>query len=278
MFADLIDSARELRNPLTVGYSVLFTLWIWFGDAVKRDTSHSELAVRLRDGLASLGNGTKLALVTFVAAMIGSVLWTGVVQRLVAVLMRRFDHPDWDAYIEAARTQVQRYEEYRVVAAPGSHAVMQQGHTVPSPHWGEYLHQRAEERARKAAEAIFRVTLAVALVPVTFSLALRGGGMWWLTLGVIGVPWLDVALMKHSTQRLIRGYEIEDLEAQLRATRKELAEKSIDANFRSRLEANIKEMEPKLEQLRAKQSGRSARIFATIEGRQERGDARSRLR
>jgi hypothetical protein len=262
VFAELIESARELRNPLVLGYAALFSLWIWLGESVADTARRSDLGVRLLDGLHSLGSASELALVSFVAAMIGSVLWSGGVSRLVAWLMRRLDHPDWDQLVSVARARVQRYEEYEVVTQRGNPSFGTR-HKVPSPHWGEYLNQQAEDRARKASEVTFRVTLAMAILPVALSLAIEGDGTWWLTFLLVAFPWLDVALMKHSMLRVVRGYRIQDLTAKLDQLHNSLS-KTTDETHRSRLQADIQATEVELDDLRAEQRRPATRFFSRI--------------
>lgn len=228
MLSDLLASARELRNPLTVGYSALLTFWLIAGEAVGQAARANSLGRRLVTALDSMGEATKLALLTFVAALIGSLLWSVAVSRLVRFLSMRSGHPDWTAMIEEAREAVRRYEEYDVTThkgwSSGKPSQFDQRHRVPSPRHSAFLQERVDERQRKAAEMSFRVTLAVSLVPPALSLGIKGGGMWWWSLAVIPILWFDVALMKHTTLGTVHRYELEDTRARLAQAERNLAD------------------------------------------------------
>jgi hypothetical protein len=233
----LLASVRELRNPLTVGYAALFSLWLLVGDDLEAAARRDALGRRLLIALDSLGDAAELALYTFIAAMVGSLLWHVVVARLVRFIGVWGGHPNWPQLIDQAREAMRRYEEYRVVSNKGQSfgrpSSFDEAHTVPSLRWGAHLQERVEERERKAAEMSFRVTLAVVLIPVAFSLGIEGGGFWWLSLLAIPVLWLDVALMKYTTLRVVRRYELENLQERLRQAESELAEAEADSSSAS---------------------------------------------
>lgn len=289
MLTGLLASARELRNPLTVGYSALFAFWLVAGEETTAAARNDALGRRIIAGLDSMGATANFALCTFAAAMVGSVLWNGGGSRLVRLLSSRARHPDWDNMIEDARKEVKRHEEYEVTTykspSGGKPSPFDKSHSVPSPHHATYLHQRAEERERKAAEMSFRVTLALALVPVAIALGVEGGGHWWWSLCSIPVIWLDVALMKHTTLRLVRRYQLEDLESQLERAKERLesaassgpkrrgsdeTQSQAEARYQKQL-ATLQEVvdarERAIKLLRDDENRPMSRLFATLEGR-----------
>ncbi len=288
MLTGLLASARELRNPLTVGFSALFSAWLFFGEQMEVAARSDALGRRLLNALDSLGDTAELALYTFVAAMIGSVLWHGGVARLVRYLGVRGRHPNWQGLIDEARSVVRRYEEYSVVShkgqAGGRAPAFDERHTVPSPRWGAHLQERVEERERKAAEMSFRVTLAVALVPVALALGVEGGGLWWLSVIAIPVVWLDVALMKYTTLRVVHRYELEDLQERLRYAESYLADAEANVNAadppeqqrgeaverqRTRVaerRAEVEALRANIERMNQHASRRASKLFALLEG------------
>lgn len=289
MFSDLLASARELRNPLMIGYAALFAFWLLAGDKVNEAALADPLGRRLVSALDSAGGASELALSTFAAAMIGSLLWNSGVSRLVRFLSARAGHPDWDAMIEEARGTVRRYEEYDVTTYKGSSggkpSPTDQRHRVPSPRQAAYLHERVEERERKASEMSFRVTLAIAFVPVAIALGIEGGGLWWWWLGAIPVVWFDVALMKHTTLRTVRRFELEDVQSKLEyaegllKSAKERAAQPVgagpsgsesEASSRERidrLQEKVDALSATVERLRVEESRRLSKVFAFLEGR-----------
>lgn len=290
MLSGLLASARELRNPLTVGFSALLAFWLVAGEAVNEAALADPLGRRLVLALESMGDPVELALYTFAAAMVGSLLWNGAVQRMVRSLSVLAGHPDWDGMIEEAREAVRRYEEYEVTTtaravAGGISPATDKQHQVPSPRHAAYLHERVEERERKAAEMSFRVTLAVALVPVAIGLGLEGGGLWWWWLAAIPVIWFDVALLKYTTLRTVRRYRMEDLQSRIsRAEHKLESERkraatSIAAAPRAdpslirrkedslaRQKKEIDSLKAAAELLRVEESGLLTKLFAFFEG------------
>ncbi|MCA0143427.1 hypothetical protein [Blastococcus sp. LR1] len=289
MLTGLLASARELRNPLTVGYSAVFSCWIVAGEELAASARSDQLGARLLVALDSIGPVAQVALVTFLAAIVGSVLWNAGVARLVRFLAAVSRHPDWPKYIDEAKEAVRAYEQYRVTTYKGSSggkpSSFDKEHTVPSPRWGEYLHSRVDERERKAAEMSFRVTLAVALVPIAVTLGVEGGGSWWWAIVAVPFVWLDVASMKYTTLRTVRRYELEDLAPKLERARNRLAEMDgsvspggaspqsraeLDNDRREqaeRLRANVNELEARFQQLSKDETRRLSRLFAFLEGK-----------
>lgn len=255
MFTELIESARELRSPLVVGYSLLFTVWLTVGERIDRAVAGSPLASRLRDGFHELGSAGKVALVTFAAAMLGGLVWNVVVERVIERLKLVFHHPDWDAWIMQALEQVRRYEEYTVVSHQSANWNSRDTHRVPSPHYGAFLQAQVDDRMRRSSEVTFRMALAVSSLPAALALAAEGGGYWWFALLVPALVWLDVFLIKHTAASLIRGYEVADLTEQLNQCRRALAnakknpEASNQAERARQLELEIEQIEARLDQL-----------------------------
>lgn len=284
----LLASARELRNPLTIGYSALLTPWLVAGEELNAAAQDNPLGRRLLGALDAIGEATTLALITFVAAIIGSILWHSGVARLVRFSAVRSGHPDWPALIDEAKDSVRRYEQYEMVTHKGqsfgSPSAFDERHTVPSARWGGYLHERVEERERKAAEMSWRVTLALALVPAALALGIEGGGLWWWSLMGIPTVWLDVALMKYTTLRTVRRYQLEDLQARLEQAKESLAaaERAPDygtlaeeqreqqeGQRRQRIEelqGSVRELEATILLLTQQSTRRLPRLFAFVEG------------
>lgn len=276
MVTDVLASARQLRNPLTVGYAALITIWLLFGEPLSEAAKSDELGRRLLNGFASFGGAAELALITFVASIIGSVLWHAGMSRLVQHLSRIDRHPSWPALIDEARSAVKDYEQYSVTTYKGQSgqrpSAFDEKHTVPSPHWGDYLHERVYDRERKAAEMSFRVTLAVSLVPMAIALGIEGGEWWWCALICIPVVWLDVLFLKHKTLRVIRLYELEDAERNLAGARDSLKRMLEAQKENGKLsDAERKHQEAYIERLRAQ----ICEYEATIE--KHNGEARRRV-
>jgi hypothetical protein len=288
MLTGLLASARELRNPLTVGYSAMLVFWLVAGEEAIDAARNDALGRRIVTGLDSIGAGANLALCTFAAAIIGSLMWNGGVSRFVRFLSFRARHPDWDGMIEEAKQAVQRYEGYNVVTYKGQSggrpSAFDASHSVPSPHHAIYLHARVDERERKAAEMSFRVTLAVALVPVALALGVEGGGRWWWSLCAIPVVWLDVAFMKHTTLRVVRRFRLEDLQSDLEQAEKRLEwattadaerDRSEDpdpqAEIRKRelgeLKDRVKSLRAEIKRLHDDDARLGSKLFALLEGR-----------
>ena len=287
MFTGLLASARELRLPLTVGYAVSITVWLLLGDAIGAAARNDDLGMRLLAGLEHLGVAAQLGLVTFVSAMLGSVLWRGGVAKLVQQIEAKAGHPNWQELIGHARNAAREYGEYRVktykgVSGTGRMSPFDAEHLVPSPEWGHYLLERVRERERKAAEMRFRVALAIALVPVAVALGVEGGGAWWLSLVAIPVIWFDVVILKHSALRVAHRYELEDLQEKLRDAQEELdafkeqnvSEDSADADHESnptllKLRNDVERLHAEVNAIEAHARRRATRLFAQIDGEPE---------
>lgn len=257
MLTGLLASARELRNPLTVGYAAATTLWLLAGDGIAEAARQDELGRRIIGLLDSMGDAGEFAAYTFVAAMLGSLLWNAAIARLVDWLAVAADHPDWQSLIEDASDEVRRYEEHTVLTYKGQGqkpSAFDAKHTVPSPQHGAYLRARVEERERKAAEMSFRMTLAISLVPVVLALGIEGGGRWWWATAVVPVVWADVALLKYTTLNTVRRFELEDLQSQLDSAKEQLKETNQNASSArgddlARLERYAEKMEQQIAEL-----------------------------
>ncbi len=286
MLSGWLASARELRNPLTIGYSVTLTFWLLAGEAVHEATRADPLGRRILAALDSLPDAAKLALLTFIATMLGSILWNSVVSRLVKSLSSRAGHPDWEGLIDEARAAVRHYEEHEVITykgqSGGTRSPFDAKHRVPSSHHGAYLHERVQERERKASEVSFRVTLAIALVPVALGLGVRGAGLWWLSLLVVPLVWFDVALLKHTTLGEVRRFQLEDVrsrreqaEASLRMATKGGVDSGEEApsgerarrdHWVSETQAMVDKLKQEERDLRSADAHWRSRFFALIEG------------
>lgn len=285
MFAGLLASARELRFPLTVGYSALLTVWLLFGEPLEAAARNDPLGRRLLAALDSLGSPAELGVITFAAAMIGSVIWNAAVRRLVRFITAKAGHPRWQDLIDEAREAAKSYGEYTVVSTKGQPsgrpASHDERHTVPSTAWTTHLMERVQERERKESEMSFRVTLAISLVPVALAIGIEGGGLWWLGLAVVPIIWLDVALLKHTTLRLVNRYQLEDLQERLRALEDVLVTlnaRAIEAStnpaegprVQKRIEETQKEADEvrsTIERIHTHSKRRVTRLFEFIEGK-----------
>ncbi|GAA4107383.1 hypothetical protein GCM10022215_00200 [Nocardioides fonticola] len=229
MLTALLSSARELRNPLTVGYATLISLWVLCGPSVQRRVADDELGRRLLIAFDDLGDAGRIAIYTFVASMVGSLMWNSFFQRLTAWISQRAHHPDWDSLIAEARQILKDYEEYEVRTIPDDRKVLTRAwgqgggiHTVPSPQHGAFLMSRVEERERKSAEMSFRVTLATSLLPVSASFGFAGGGWWWAALLSVPLVWADVFTMKYSAEAVATRFKLEDLHERIKTVDEDL--------------------------------------------------------
>jgi hypothetical protein len=265
----------------------MLVFWLVAGEEATDAARNDALGRRIIGGLDSIGPAANIALCTFAAAMVGSLLWNGGVSRFVRFLSARAHHPDWDSMIGEARQAVRRYEGYDVTTykAPSGNkpSAFDKSHSVPSPHHARYLHARVDERERKAAEMSFRVTLAVSLVPVAFALGVEGGGRWWWSLCAIPVVWLDVVFMKHTTLRVVRRYRLEDLQSKLEQAQQRLESATTDNAQRDRseeqdsqaearkqqlneLEDAVKALKAEIKQLKDDDARWGSKLFAWLEG------------
>jgi hypothetical protein len=298
MFTNLLASARELRFPITIGYATLLALWLLFGEELAAAARQDDLGRRLLAALDSIGSPAVIGIVTFFAAMVGSVLWHGGAQRLVRFISAKSGHPKWSELIDEARKAARQYGEYRVVTYKGPSgdkpAPFDAQHSVPSAAWATHLAERVQERERKAAEMSFRVTLALALIPVALALGIEGSGLWWLSLLAIPVIWLDVALLKYTTLRTVNRFKTEDLQEKLKGREANLA--SLEAKLasleakpptvagragtrdpdaaRKRLTSEVEQVTREIDQVRAdladvnrQTTRRTVKFFAFLEGR-----------
>lgn len=275
MFANLLESVRRLRFPLTVGYAALLTVWILAGQQLAVAAWNDPLGARFLGALDSLGPAAKVGIITFVAAMLGSVIWHVGFARLVKFIEVRASHPDWQELVDEARNAARTYGEYRVVTVKGRASPIDERHNVPSASWESHLVERVQERERKAAEMSFRVTLATALVPVVVALGIQGGGWWWLSFLALPLIWLDVTLLKHTTLRVVNRYKLEDLQEELRTREQWLAQledraKAGDEDATVRLQALRDELgaiRARIAAINAHTNRRATRMFALLEGK-----------
>ena len=78
MLASLLPGLRDVRGPLASGYTWLFTLWLVFGDEIPdKRPSGDGLTARLFDLEAKLGSGAVLVTLSFLAYVLGSLLFAG---------------------------------------------------------------------------------------------------------------------------------------------------------------------------------------------------------
>lgn len=275
MFANLLASARELRFPLTVGYAALFTVWLVLGESLAAAARSDPLGQRMLAALHSLGSAAEIGIITFAAAMVGSVLWHLGVARLVRFIASKAGHPDWPKLVDQAREAAREYGEYRVVTVKGRDSPFDQQHHVPSATWATYLAERVQERERKASEMSFRVTLAVALVPVVVALGFEGGGLWWLSFLGLPLVWLDVTLLKYTTLRVVNRFRLEDLNVQLRSREKRLQDqeakegKSESEEKSVRLQGlrdEVSAIRAEIAEITAKNNRPVSKFFALLQG------------
>jgi hypothetical protein len=281
----LLTSARELRFPLTIGYAVLLTIWVLFGEDLAAAARRDALGQRLLAALDSLGTATVIGIVTFAAGMLGSLLWHVAIARLVRFISVRNGHPNWSQLTEDARQTARLYGEYQVVTYKGTSggklSPFDARHTVPSSAWAAHLVERVQERERKADEMTFRMTLALALIPVALAVGVKGGGLWWLSLIAIPAIWLDLAFLKHTTLRTVNRFRVEDLEERLRNLRDSvttlearlIASVGAASNEADRLreqittnQADVDRMQAELDAINSHTTRRTSKLFAWLEG------------
>lgn len=271
VFTDLIDSAREIRSPLAIGYSLLFSSWLSLDHTFEQAFGATPLGQRLDNAFEGLGDATSFAIVTFVAAMLGSLVWNLGVERLIAYLQHQLHHPDWGEWIASAQRAVRDYEEYRVTTLKSAPNNTGAEHKVISPHWGQHLQAEADARARKASEVEFRMTLAIALLPVAITLGVEGGRWWWGGLLLPVLVWIDVSTIKYSTRALLSQYKRTDLLARRDYIERALARVMDDtaeaaAARRAELIDSQGKVDSELRELHLAESRRASRVFAWLRG------------
>ncbi len=247
MFKSLIDSAREIRSPLVLGYSALFSLWLVVGEPWGERVAGSDLGGRLEDLFTGMGSTGQVALVTFAASMLGSLLWNGGTRALVAWLQKVLGHPNWDEWVARARRNLVDYETYNVTTVKGTSggrmSTRDAVHTVPSPGRSAELADEVADRTRRAGEASFRVTLAIATVPIAVCAGVSGGGWWWMALIIPTLLWADVTLMKHTTELALIQFEIDDLTHLIGAVEQDIAQlRGVGDNSDDHIEAKARQI------------------------------------
>lgn len=218
MFIELLDSAREIRSPLAAGYGALAALWIIFGEWVATSVASDPLGMRLTKGFNGLGAATTFALVTFLAAMLGSVIWHLFLKRAVRKLHKILKHPDWKRWIEVAEKAVDRHEAFDVgdfarmiVNSPQSLDIAAGDYLLPSRHHGERLQAEVEDRKRRQSEIEFRTVLAFVGSVVSISLIIEGGVPWLPTLIVPVFVFAEVWMLKNTTKDIVIAYELQEV-------------------------------------------------------------------
>jgi hypothetical protein len=242
VFAYLIDGARTVRSPLLYGYTALLTLWISLYDQLpdRRELSPtSESLLELYDELGPAGH---VALWTFAAYMLGALLESFILDAIVAYLLRFPKGPDWDEFVESARTAVKRYEEYRVQypslqvtenRVAGRHGPQ---HSVPSQQWGQFLWREVQDRERRRAELQFRMSLALAIVPPVVALVLRGGWIWSWGLLPSVVILIDLGRMQDRTRSYMNERRRESVGRELEQVKLELDSLAVSDDDARRLD------------------------------------------
>ena len=211
MFTELAESARELRNPLAVGYGILFLAWLLFYDSVSEFASNSAIAERMLDLVDDLGSVSGFALLTFLASVIGSPVWNMIVEPLVKRVQAKSFNPDWGDFVEDAKERVKAYEEYAIYPRSESSFV---SYTVTSAHYASTLAAEVDRRSKRVDDVTFRMTTTlVGIVCVALPLTLLEGCKWWFS-WVIAIPLFgDVTFMREATRQEILDYQITDKEA-----------------------------------------------------------------
>jgi hypothetical protein len=74
MLANLLPGLRELRTPLTIGWTWLAALWLAFGELLPPREQAAGIVLSLYQAADVLGDATVLGVVTFIAYLLGSLL------------------------------------------------------------------------------------------------------------------------------------------------------------------------------------------------------------
>jgi hypothetical protein len=274
MFIELLDSARELRSPLAVGYGALAILWISFGNWISGALGRDPLAVRIQGGFHSLGAATTFAIVTFVAAMLGSAIWTFCLRRFVRNLTRKLDHPDWARWIDEAKREVHEYEQYKVEpqlkqGRSGLEANSSaRAYYVPSRHHGDHLEAEVADRTRKQSEVEFRIVLAIVSLFISLSLILAGGLWWWWSLIPPVLIWIEVMMLKQTTEDLIDSYAQKELELNIVRFRNLLSgqQGEMSVEMRRDTQEKLSAATAELDRLNRKRNRRGSKIIRSVNG------------
>lgn len=205
MFAAFIDTARAVRKPLVVGYSLLLVLWILFGDGAGATLRQDAFGRRIADGLATLGPATEFALVSILAGAIGAAVLRLALDEVVLRIQHAMNHPRWGQYISTARVRVRHYEEQT-----------ENG----SAHWAQFLNGEVERRERQRADSELRTIALLCLVTVALAAAIEGGGRWWaLLLTMPLVVAIDLWAINRGEWRAITSELKDEVEGRIEAIR-----------------------------------------------------------
>jgi len=74
MLTSLLPGFRDLRTPLVAGGTILLTLWLIFKDTIPAVTSATGVAPKIYALANLLGPSATLAVLSFVAYLVGSVV------------------------------------------------------------------------------------------------------------------------------------------------------------------------------------------------------------
>lgn len=247
-------------------------MWIAFGDWISGAFSDDGLAIRISEGFDRMGAATSFAFVTFVAAMLGSAIWTLFLRRLVQWVQIKLDHPKWDEWIRQARTVVRDYEQYCI--SPKDDDGMQntvptrsfdEEYNVPSQHYGAHLEAEVVERTRKQSEVEFRIVLAIVSFFLSAALISDGGWLWCWTLLVPMALWLEVGMLESTSKDLINRYKLKAAIEDVIQLEKLIAGAGDDKS-RDRLKVELEIATEERKDLNLSINRRGAKIYRRIRG------------
>jgi hypothetical protein len=74
MFSSLVEGVRHVRVPLTIGLLLLLAVWSWFADNLEGPHEDGSAAELLRAGYDGLGSGGQMAIISFIALLMGGLI------------------------------------------------------------------------------------------------------------------------------------------------------------------------------------------------------------
>lgn len=81
MILNLLPALRDLRTPLATGYVLILAIYLTFGEQFERLRDNTDVGQRAAEAVEILGQAGSLALVTFIAFLVGT-LWSDVIPAL----------------------------------------------------------------------------------------------------------------------------------------------------------------------------------------------------
>ena len=222
----MIDGARELRAPLTVGFCTIFTAWAAVVGRLPARSEADTMTLRIVDLWSAAGTSAQLALLTVAALFLGSMILR---LRAVKSVLRKSqsvrNRPDWEGFVGDVLDEARNYEEVSVTL-PGFSDSSSIGNSFTWPSSAMSEHLRSEIRRRQAmeAEAELRHVFAIASLAPAAVIALRGGGAWYVLLLVPVVLSIDMVLVDRQAKLDIFSYRWQYARSRMQSIQDSIAE------------------------------------------------------